>query len=76
MGQITIYLNDEQERRLREAASESGQPVSRWVAGAIEEMTRTKWPAAVRDLAGQWEDFPELEDLRTGYGSDLPRESF
>ena len=75
MGQVTIYLDDEHERRMRRAASESGQPVSRWVAGLIEEKTRTHWPQAVRELAGQWPDFPALEELRENQSDDTPREA-
>ncbi|MDZ7790554.1 MAG: hypothetical protein U5L08_08705 [Xanthomonadales bacterium] len=74
MGQVTIYLDEEHERRMRQAASESGEPVSRWVAGLIEEKTRTHWPQAVREMAGQWHDFPALEQLREDQADDVPRE--
>ena len=74
MGQVTIYLDEENERRMRQAASESGEPVSRWVAGLIEEKTRTHWPQAVREMAGQWPDFPALEQLREDQADDVPRE--
>jgi len=59
---------------MRQAASESGEPVSRWVAGLIEEKTRTRWPHAVRELAGQWRDFPALEELREDQPANVPRE--
>jgi len=75
MGQITIYLDDEHERRLRKAAEESGQPVSRWVAVLIEEKTRNRWPQAVIDLAGEWPDFPTPEQLREPHADDAPRET-
>jgi len=75
MGQVTIYLDDEHERRMRQAAAESGQPVSRWVAGLIKEETRTHWPQAVRELAGQWQDFPALEQLRSDQPDDVRREA-
>ncbi|MGM0412600.1 MAG: CopG family transcriptional regulator [Pseudomonadota bacterium] len=74
MGQVTIYLNDEDESRLRKAAEDSGVPVSRWVARLIEERTRDEWPEAVRQLAGQWSDFPDPQELRAGQGADAERE--
>ncbi|NKI36183.1 CopG family transcriptional regulator [Wenzhouxiangella sp. XN79A] len=74
MAQITIYLDPENERRLREAAADAGLSVSRWVAELIEERTRTQWPSVVRELAGAWQDFPDLEDLRDQEGKDLERE--
>jgi len=76
MGQVTIYLDDENEQRLRSAAAAAGMPVSRWVAALIQEKTRTEWPDSVRQLAGAWADFPDPEALRAGMGEDMPRESF
>lgn len=75
MGQITIYLDDQNERRLRSAAEAAGMPVSRWVAALIEERGRTEWPESVRQLAGSWSDFPEPDELRAAVTSDTPRES-
>lgn len=75
MGQITIYLDDENERRVKEAAKRAGIPVSRWVAQLVEEKACTSWPDAVRELAGAWPDLPDLESIRqhTGRG-DLREE--
>ena len=74
MAQITIYLDPENERRLREAAADAGLSVSRWVAELIEERTRTQWPSAVRELAGAWQHFPDLDDLRDDQAEDAERE--
>ena len=75
MGQVTIYLDDEHERRLRRAAKSAGVPVSRWVAKLVEESTRNEWPESIRALSGAWEDFPNAEELREAEASDSPRES-
>lgn len=74
MPQVTIYLDEEHEKRLRNAAGDAGIPVSRWVASLIEEHTRTVWPAAVREAAGAWPDAPEVELVRGSTPEDLPRE--
>lgn len=74
MGQVTIYLNRDCERRLKQAAEEAGVPVSRWVAEVIEEKTRTDWPASIKELAGSWDEFPSAEALRDTSGSDAQRE--
>ena len=74
MGQITIYLDDESERSLRSAAEAAGIPVSRWVAGLIQEKTRSQWPDSVREMAGAWSDFPEPETLRHSSADDTGRE--
>lgn len=75
MGQITIYLDENHEKRLRKAAGEAGVPVSRWVAALIEQHTRTEWPASVREAAGAWPDAPDAAILRDVTSRDVPRES-
>lgn len=74
MAQVTIYLDEETERRMKRAAAGAGVSRSQWVAEAIRERTATEWPEAVRRLAGAWEDFPEVEELREGLGEDARRE--
>jgi hypothetical protein len=74
MGQVTIYLDDQNERRLRNAAEAAGMPVSRWVASLIEQSGRTEWPESLQRLAGSWGDFPEPEELRATAAAEIPRE--
>ncbi|AKJ94802.1 MULTISPECIES: hypothetical protein [Thioalkalivibrio] len=74
MGQVTIYLDNDHEQRLKRAAQSAGIPVSRYVARLVEENTRTEWPDSVRTLAGQWNDFPTAEELRDT-PPDSPREA-
>lgn len=74
MGQVTIYLDDESEKRLRAAAKAAGMPVSRWIATLVQEKTRTVWPESVRKLAGAWRDFPDLETIRRTEAKDSARE--
>ena len=75
MSQVTIYLDDETDARMRKAASDAGLSRSQWLARLIREKTRDEWPEEVREAAGSWGDFPELDALRQGQGPDLPRES-
>jgi len=76
MGQVTIYLDDETESRLKASARSQGVPVSRWIAELVRERTATEWPEEVRRLAGAWPDFPDADALRSGQGADLQREPF
>jgi hypothetical protein len=73
MGQVTIYLDEETEQRVRAAARADGVSVSRWVADRVRQGTRAEWPASVRALAGAWRDFPSAETIRKGQGRDIPR---
>ena len=74
MPQMTIYLDDETEERMKRAAEEAGVSRSRWVAEVIRERTTAVWPESFRRLIGGWgEDFPDAEEIRKGLGRDAPR---
>jgi len=75
MGQVTIYLDNETEDKLKKAAKSSQVSVSRLVADMIRKHVRTEWPQHVVELAGSWkESFPSVEELRSNNGTDSPRE--
>lgn len=75
MGQVTIYLDNDTEEKLKKAAKSSHLSVSKWVAGIIEEKITTEWPPDVVKLAGSWKnDFPTIEEIRLSAGHDSPRE--
>jgi predicted transcriptional regulator len=76
MAQLTLYLDDELETRLRAAAKAADLSQSRWVANLIAEKLANEWPASVAALAGAWADFPEAAELRDELGRDAAREPF
>ena len=74
MGQVTIYLDDETESKMRSAAKALKQPHSKWIANLIREKVQSEWPVSVRSLAGAWKDFPTAGEIRKSEGSDVERE--
>lgn len=74
MAQITIYLPDAIEKKARKAAKAHKKSVSRWIADRVREDLADTWPKEVLDAAGSCPDFPTVEELRSGYGEDAPRE--
>lgn len=74
MGQVTIYLDAEAERKARAAAQSEGLSLSKWFARRLEEGARTEWPAAVRELAGAWPDLPSAEQIRRTEEKDVLRQ--
>ncbi len=75
MGQVTIYLDNETENKLKKAAKSSNLSVSKLVAGVIKEKIVTEWPQDVVKLAGSWkEGFPTIEEIRSNMGQDSSRE--
>ena len=76
MGQVTIYLDDETERKMIANAKVMNLSKSRWIANVIKEKLVDDWPDTVRELAGSWGDFPSLHELRASSGTDTDREAF
>jgi hypothetical protein len=75
MGQVTIYLDDELEKRMTTNAKAMKLSKSRWIANVIREKLVDEWPPNVRQLAGSWEDFPTLEEIRETGQRDITREA-
>ncbi len=76
MGQVTIYLEDEIESKMTKAAKSAHLSKSKWIAKLIHEKVANEWPQSVIDLAGSWDDFPSLEDIRKSPATDARRENF
>lgn len=81
MGQVTLYLDDQTEERMRQAAVDAGLWPSHWVAELIRQRTAIirqraalDWPEAVKNLAGAWPDFPSLKEIRSDPGEKRRRQ--
>lgn len=74
MGQVTIYLDFEIEKKMRAFVKSMHLSQSKWIANLIEEKIRNEWPESVRKLAGAWKDIPTAEEIRRTEGTDIKRE--
>ena len=74
MGQITIYIDSETEKRLSSVIKNGGVSKSRWIADLIKEKVATSWPENIVTLAGAWSDLPTSDEIRQGLGEDVKRE--
>lgn len=74
MGQVTIYLEDEIEARMAAEAEARKLSKSKWIASVIREKLVDEWPSTVREAAGNWDDFPELEEIRGKAQAEVKRE--
>ena len=75
MGQITIYLDSETEKKMINTVKKSGKSKSKWVADLIREKTAHSWPENIINLAGAWSDLPTAGEIRKNMGNDVKRES-
>jgi hypothetical protein len=76
MGQVTIYLEDEIERKMNAAVKSAHISKSKWVAQLIENKVAHDWPDAIVAMAGSWKDFPSIEEIKGIEGTDVKREQF
>ena len=74
MGQLTIYIDNDIEKKVNSMVKKSGMSKSKWVAELIREKTANSWPDSVIQLAGAWKDIPTAEDIRKNMGRDADRE--
>jgi len=74
MGQVTIYLDSEVEKKMNNMVKKSGMSKSKWISNLIKEKTASSWPENIVKLAGTWSDMPTAEEIRGGFGEDLERE--
>ena len=74
MGQLTIYIDNDIEKKVNNMVKKSGMSKSKWVAELIREKTANSWPDSVIQLAGAWKDIPTAEDIRKNMGRDADRE--
>ena len=75
MGQVTIYLDSETEKKMLDIVKKSGVSKSKWIADLIREKAAHTWPDHIFELAGAWKDFPTIEEIRNGLSEDAKRES-
>jgi hypothetical protein len=73
MAQITLYIDDATQARLREAAARLQVSQSQFVAQLIRQATDDRWPEDVLKLAGSIPEFPDDQALRAGQAADTPR---
>ena len=74
MAQITLYIDDATQVKLREAAAERKVSQSQFVADLIRRATVNAWPPEALALFGSIPDFPLAEELRAGLPPDLERD--
>ncbi|MEJ2619077.1 MAG: CopG family transcriptional regulator [Candidatus Thiodiazotropha sp.] len=75
MGQVTIYLEEEIEKKMVAAAKSAHLSKSKWISKLIQEKVSNEWPQSVIEMAGAWEDFPDLDSIRSNVGKDAKREA-
>jgi len=74
MGQVTIYLDDDVESKMRSAAKSMKISQSKWISSLIKKKVNGEWSESTKNLAGAWADFPSLDEIRYFQNADSIRE--
>ena len=75
MGQVTIYLDSETEKKMNNVIKKTGISRSKWISDLIKQKMTSTWPENIVKLAGAWTDLPTAEDIRKNMAEDADRES-
>ena len=75
MGQVTIYLEEEIEQKMVAAAKSAHLSKSKWISQVIQEKVASEWPQSVVDMAGSWEEFPDIQTIRSHNSNDIERQT-
>lgn len=73
MSQVTLYLDEETQTLMKQAAKASGTSKSRWVAELIRAQASRQWPQAFLEAAGSMPDFPLRGADAAPEAADVPR---
>lgn len=76
MAQMTIYLDNELESKVKQNVAAMGISLSQFVSGLIRKELHEEWSPAIHQLAGAWDDFPDADTLRQSEAHDCTREAF
>lgn len=69
MGKVTIYLEDEIEAKMRNAAKPMHLSQSKWISTLIKKKVADEWPESILKLAGTWPDILTAEEIRSQFDS-------
>jgi len=76
MAQVTIYIPNELESKVKSMASSLNVSISKFISTMLEQKVNTQWHTTSKKLAGSWDAFPSLEEIRANEGKDPSREAF
>jgi len=76
MAQVTIYIPNELEDKVKSMAISLNVSISKFIATTLEQKVSNEWHKSSKELAGTWNDLPLADTLRETQGIDYTRETF
>lgn len=75
MAQVTIYMDNNLEKKIKELAINTGVSISKFISNALEQKVNNNWSAETAKLEGSWSEFVTLEEIRAADADDAKREA-
>ena len=76
MAQVTIYMNDKVEQKVKKLAKSMNLSISKYISSVLEQKTADSWDSDIKNLGGAWNQFSSIEEIRSNVSvEDAPRES-
>ena len=76
MAQVTIYMDNNLERKVKEVANSLNLSISKFISSLLEKNIQNEWNENIKNLSGSWSDFPTLDEIRESKVDDVKREEF
>jgi len=77
MAQVTIYMNDQIESKVKKLAKSMNLSISKYISTILEQKTADSWDSNTKKLSGAWDDFSSIDEIRSNENiEDSKREPF
>lgn len=75
MAQVTIYIDNNLEEKIKKLAKSTGISISKFISNILEQKVKTSWDDSVRELSGSWNDDASFgKDIKNYKVADAKRE--
>ena len=64
MAQVTIYMDNNLETKVKEVANSLNLSISKFISSLLEKNIQNEWNENIKNLSGSWSDFPTLDEIR------------
>lgn len=75
MAQVTIYMDNHLEEKIKKTAKETGVSISKFISKVLEKNLETNWGNDIKSLSGSWDDI-SMDDIKQTQAKDYKRELF
>jgi len=76
MPQLSLYLDDETMKELRENAAREKSSLSKYVTDMLRDKRKSAWPKGYWDIYGALQDSSFVIPDELSFADDVPRPSF